>query len=113
MPGDNVEMICSLQTDVAAEIGSRYVSNLLLGWVWVHITLAGSRFVRVTKRVSYAPLPSRTQSDLDVFSWYRHYHQDFGICLRDEYMKLIICWYHLTYVVAHYPFISISSQHGP
>ena len=29
MPGDNVEMVCSLVHDVAAEIGSRYVALLV------------------------------------------------------------------------------------
>jgi translation elongation factor EF-Tu-like GTPase len=28
MPGDNVEMVCDLVHDVAAEVGSRYVALL-------------------------------------------------------------------------------------
>ena len=29
MPGDNVEMVCDLVHDVAAEVGSRYVTATL------------------------------------------------------------------------------------
>jgi translation elongation factor EF-Tu-like GTPase len=32
MPGDNVEMVCNLVHDVAAEVGSRYVQLFYRMW---------------------------------------------------------------------------------
>jgi translation elongation factor EF-Tu-like GTPase len=49
MPGDNLEMVCELHHDVAAEVGSRYVTICSLN---VHSRyVAGSRCVRVAKLV--------------------------------------------------------------
>jgi hypothetical protein len=61
MPGDNVEMVCDLVHDVAAEVGSRYVALLPFDPTYFSQATTASLYGKAEKPVSF-PLVWRESS---------------------------------------------------
>lgn len=67
MPGDNVEMVCDLVHDVAAEVGSRYVALLRSIPLTSHATTA-LLYGKAEKPVSFLCYGAKAPSDCLVQS---------------------------------------------
>lgn len=85
-----MEMVCSLQTDVAAEVGSRYVFKppaLISSPTALHFRFT----LREGNKTSECfVLGSENETNSDLLSRYRYHHQDLGICVRDGYVKFVL-----------------------
>ena len=53
MPGDNVEMVCNLVHDVAAEVGSRYATLLRSDLTYCSQATTASLYGKAEKPVSF------------------------------------------------------------
>jgi len=73
MPGDNVEMVCSLVHDVAAEVGSRYVELLLFITANFSQVITASPYGKAGRRVSLLFVRTKPSNDaLCSRDWHCH-----------------------------------------
>lgn len=77
MPGDNIEVVCSLYNDLAADVGTRYVFTDFPLWLFCSLLLTlDSPSVRVARPVSLIVAHFvRTLANIHSFSRYRYRYQ--------------------------------------